>query len=101
MTQPTPLRAAARLGAFAGLATAGLAVAFSGAIRCIDSPVFYYPPALVWAGVGVALLTFGGATVLTGARSGAVLALLVGIVALSVALTGPPFRTCTEFLIGR
>ena len=101
MTRPVPFRVAALLGAFAGLATAGVALALSWSLRCIDSAVIYYPPALVWAGIGVALLTFGGATLLARAPRLGAATLVTGVAGLSVALAGPPFRTCTDFVIGR
>jgi peptidoglycan/LPS O-acetylase OafA/YrhL len=88
-------RRAASVGVVTGVATAAAAAVLANTVRCIDTAVFYYPPALIWASLGVAA---GAAMVPAPAgRRIAIPLLIVGIVLLAIALVGPPYRTCAQF----
>ena len=90
-------RRAALVGVVAGVATAAAAAALATTVRCIDTAVFYYPPALIWASLGVTALAAGASTVsLSANRRVAIPLLVIGIVLLSVALVGPPYRNCAQ-----
>ena len=94
------MRRAAIIGVLTGAATAVASAALSGLVRCIDTPVFYYPPALIWASLGVIAITSGAAMASApGGRRAAIPTLLIGIVLLVTALIGPPYRTCSQFFI--
>jgi hypothetical protein len=86
------------VGVIAGAATAAATAALGNTVRCIDTPVFYYPLALIWASLGATAIAAGAAItpVPTGLRV-AVPLLLIGIVLLAIALVGPPYRTCSQF----
>jgi hypothetical protein len=82
----------------AALVTTLLVLAFSGAARCIDTPVFYHPPALVGAAIGVGLIATGAATMIGAGRAWlGILLLSIGVVLLSAVLSGAPFRACGQF----
>ena len=89
---------AATVGVIAGIATAAVAAAFASTVRCIDTAVFYYPPALIWASLGVAAIA-GGASVASApaGRRVAIAMMVIGILVLAVALVGPPYRSCAQF----
>jgi peptidoglycan/LPS O-acetylase OafA/YrhL len=79
------------------MAGVALSVVVASAYRCIDSPEFYYPPALAYAWGGAALLFLGG-TQLAHHRRGVWVALvLLGVLLLAFALAGPSFKTCGPF----
>ncbi len=91
---------AATVGVIAGAATAAATVALASTVRCIDTPVFYYPLAVVWASVGSAFIAAGAAMAsVPGGRRLAVPLLLIGVVLAAVALVGPPYRTCSQFVM--
>jgi hypothetical protein len=94
------IRRAATLGIVAGAVTAVATAALASTIRCIDTPVFYYPPALIWASLGIAAIA-AGATLdpLPSGRRFAIPLLLMGVVLVAAALIGPPYRTCSQFLL--
>jgi len=95
-------RRVAIVGMIAGAATAVASAALATSVRCIDTAVFYYPPALLWASLGVTAMSAGAALTSdpTGRRVGIPL-LIIGIVLLAVALVGPPYRSCAQFDFGR
>jgi hypothetical protein len=67
-------------------------------VRCIDTGVFFYPPALVWASLGVAAIASGAAmAAVPRGRGLAIAVLVIGIFLLAMALVGPPYRTCAQF----
>ena len=89
---------ATAIGVGAGAATAVATAYFSGLARCIDTPAFYYTPALIWASLGVAAIAFAAA--LTSMPAGwriAIPTTLIGVVLIVTALVGPPYRTCGQF----
>ena len=91
---------AATVGVIAGAATAAATAALASTVRCIDTPVFYYPLALVWASVGIASIAAGAAMAsVPGGRRLAIALLLIGVVLAAVALVGPPYRTCSQFMM--
>jgi cell division protein FtsW (lipid II flippase) len=95
-------RRAAIVGVIAGVATAVASAALASTVRCIDSPVFYYPQALIWASLGVAAIAAGAAmTPAPAGRRVAIPLLVIGVVLLAIALVGPPYRTCAQFEIFR
>jgi peptidoglycan/LPS O-acetylase OafA/YrhL len=94
------IRRTATVGIIAGAVTAAATAAFATTIRCIDTPVFYYPPALILASLGVAAIAAGaGMHAVPAGRRLAIPLLLVGVVVVAVALVGPPYRTCSQFLM--
>jgi len=69
-------------------------------VRCIDTPVFYYPPALIGAAVAVGIVTIGAATAREPGRVRlGVLLIALGVLVLAVVIVGPPYRTCGQFQI--
>lgn len=90
-------RRAAIVGVIAGAATAAASAALASTVRCIDSPVFYYPLALIWASLGVAAIAAGASMTVPAVRRVAIPLLFIGIVLLAIALVGPPYRTCAQF----
>ena len=91
------MRLAVVIGMVVGLITPLVAVALIslGALRCIDSPQFFNPQPLGWAGSGIGLITAGAIGI--GARRRArlsVLALTVGALFVGFALAGPPYFSC-------
>jgi len=93
------IRRAATVGMIAGAATAAATAALASTVRCIDTPVFYYPLAVIWASVGIASIAAGAAIAVPTRRRYAVPLLLIGVVLVAVALVGPPYRTCSQFMM--
>ncbi|TMC29327.1 MAG: hypothetical protein E6J19_05285 [Chloroflexi bacterium] len=82
------------VGACAGLLIAGLAALLANAFRCIDSPAFYDPGALVWAALGAGALAAGAVFIGSRhSRPGAALAVM-GVTLLAYAIVGPPYKAC-------
>jgi hypothetical protein len=92
------IRRAVLVGFIAGAGTAAASAALASTVRCIDTAVFFYPPALLWASLGVGAIAAGAAMASypTGRRLAIVL-LVIGTVLLATALAGPPYRTCAQF----
>jgi cell division protein FtsW (lipid II flippase) len=96
------MRRAVLVGLIAGAATAAASAALASTVRCIDTAVFFYPPALVWASLGVAAIAAGAAlTPVSTGRRVAIPLLVIGIALLAIALIGPPYRTCAQFDFSR
>jgi cell division protein FtsW (lipid II flippase) len=96
------MRRAVLVGLIAGAATAAASAALASTVRCIDTAVFFYPPALGWASLGVAAIAAGAAlTPVSTSRRVAIPLLVIGIVLLAIALVGPPYRTCAQFDLSR
>ena len=86
------------VGVMAGVATAAATAALASTVRCIETAVFYYPPTLIWASLGVAGIAGGAAMASAPAgRRVAIPVMVIGIVLLAVAMVGPPYRTCAQF----
>jgi len=94
------IRRAAIVGMIAGAATAAATAALASTVRCIDTPIFYYPLAVIWASLGIASIAAGAAIApVPTRRRYAVPLLLIGVVLVAVALVGPPYRTCSQFMM--
>lgn len=92
------IRRVATVGILAGAVTAAATAAFASTIRCIDTPVFYYPVALIWASLGVTAIAAGPALApVPAGRRLAIPLLLIGVFLVAVALVGPPYRSCGQF----
>jgi peptidoglycan/LPS O-acetylase OafA/YrhL len=90
--------AKAAAGALAlAISGAALNVVLAGAYRCIDSPEFYYPPALAFAWGGAGLMFFGATTLARGRRRLWLPIVLLGTLSLALALAGPRFKECGPF----
>ena len=92
------MRRAVVVGFIAGAGTAAASAALATTVRCIDTAVFFYPPALLWASLGVGAIAAGAAmTPSPTGRRVAIPLLVIGIVLLATALVVPPYRTCAQF----
>lgn len=90
---------AAAAGAVAGLVVAALAAFLANAMRCIDTPAFYEPRALVWAGLGTGAIVTGWVLLGAGRARVALPVLLIGLALASYAIVTPPYKACGQFFV--